>query len=69
LVDMSLRRFTRKDPRLEGGGGQEEWPTGHVDGWTAAHLLQTDLDKLVETTLYPHITPPMTEDTKITLIL
>jgi hypothetical protein len=26
LVDMSLRRFTRKDLRLEGGGGQEEWP-------------------------------------------
>jgi hypothetical protein len=32
LVDMSLHWFTRKDPRLEGGGGREEWPVGHVDG-------------------------------------
>jgi hypothetical protein len=32
LVDTSLRQFTRKDLRLEGGGGREEWPAGHVGG-------------------------------------
>jgi hypothetical protein len=26
LVDTSLHRFTRNDPRSEGSGGQEEWP-------------------------------------------
>jgi hypothetical protein len=42
---------------LEGGGGREEWSTGHVDGRPAIHLLQTDLAKSVETPLSPYISP------------
>jgi hypothetical protein len=45
-IDMSLRRFTRKDMRLEGGGGREEWSAGHVDGWPVVHLLQPNLDPI-----------------------
>jgi hypothetical protein len=59
---MSLCQFTRKDPRLEGGGGREEWPAGHVDGQPTIHLPQTDLAKSVETPLCPYISPPMAED-------
>jgi hypothetical protein len=62
LVETSLRRFTRKDLRLEGGGGREEWPVGHMDGRPIVHLLQTDLAKSVETPLCPYMSPPMTED-------
>jgi hypothetical protein len=54
---MSLRWFTRKDPRLEGGGDQEEWLASHVDGRSAIHLLQTDLAMSVETPLCPYIGP------------
>jgi hypothetical protein len=62
MVETSLRRFTRKDSRLEGSGGWEEWSVGHVDGRPAVHLLQTDLAKSVETPLCPYMSPPMTED-------
>jgi hypothetical protein len=47
-----------RDPRLEGDGGQEEWPADHVDGRSTIHLLQTDLAKSVETPLCPYISPP-----------
>jgi hypothetical protein len=56
-LDTSLRRFTRKDLRLEGGGGQEESSAGQVDGRSAVHLLQTNLAKLVETPLCLYISP------------
>jgi hypothetical protein len=59
---MSLCWFTRKDLRLEGGGGREEWPAGHMDGRSAVHLLETDLARLVEAPLYPYISPAMAED-------
>jgi hypothetical protein len=59
---MSLHWFTRKDPRLEGGRGREEWLAGHVDGRSTVHLLQTDLAKSVETPLYPYISPPTAKD-------
>jgi hypothetical protein len=59
---MSLRRFTRKDLRFEGGGDREEWLAGHVDDRLAIHLLQTDLAKSVETPLCPYISPPIAED-------
>jgi hypothetical protein len=65
LVDTSLRRFTRKDLRLEGGGGREEWPADHVEGRPAVHLLQTSLAKSVETPLYTNISPPTIEDSTI----
>jgi hypothetical protein len=34
----------------------------HMDGRSAVHLLQTDLARLVETPLYPYISPAMAED-------
>jgi hypothetical protein len=61
-LDTSLRRFTRKDPRLEGGGGQEEWLADHVDGRPAIHLLQIDLAKSVGTPLFPYISPLTAKD-------
>jgi hypothetical protein len=67
---MSLRRFTRKDLRLEGGGCREEWPAGHVDSRSVAHLLQTDVARSVETPLCPYISPSMGEDSiKHTLLV
>jgi hypothetical protein len=45
------------DLGLEGDGGREEWPAGHVDGWLAVHLLQTDIAMSVETPLCPYISP------------
>jgi hypothetical protein len=62
MVGTSLCQFIRKDLRLQGGGGREEWPPGHVDGRSAIHLLQTDLAKSVETPLDPYISPLMAED-------
>jgi hypothetical protein len=59
---MSLCQFTRKDPRLEGGGGRVDWSAGHVEGRSAVHSLQTNLAKSVKTPLYPYISPPMAED-------
>jgi hypothetical protein len=55
--------------RLEGSGGREEWPVGHVYGRPAVHLLQTDLAKLVETPLYPYISPPWLRTQQHTLLV
>jgi hypothetical protein len=55
--------------RLEGSGGQEEWPTGHVDGQSAVHLLQTDLAKSVETPLCPYISPLQLKTQQHTLLV
>jgi hypothetical protein len=38
-------------PSSEISGNQEEWPTGHVDGCSAIHHLQTDSIKSVEAPL------------------
>jgi hypothetical protein len=48
----------KKDLRLQGGGGQEEWPIDHVGGRPANHLVQTDLAKSVEIPFYPYISTP-----------
>jgi hypothetical protein len=54
---------------LEGSGGQEEWPTDHVDGRLAIHLLQADLAKSVETPLCPYISPLWLKTQQHTLLV
>jgi hypothetical protein len=48
----------KKDLRLEGSGGREEWPIGHVGGRPAIHLVQTDLAKSVKIPFCPYISTP-----------
>jgi hypothetical protein len=54
-------------PRV--GGDWEEWPTGHVDGRSAAHHLQTDSIKSEEALLDLYIRILTVELTHTTLLV